>query len=273
MLLKRDRQQLFFIFLLFALFALTNCLLLILGESPRGILLNLISGLAFTPVEVYATVFFLENFLRKREARIEELREDTDYFSIAKEDQLQLIWTIKYCLLENFSTEAHEDVDAAFYNLYTQRAHALSAEFWETTLLAEHLAPSTQKYNPVFRGKDTAQLSALELSTEIGNYMRSEITDFYAIYLKFIPLDIFKELHGIYKSIEISLLFSDNAYLLQTKQDLIEKQKKNMLTSEEYEKLAQLSQALLADIYQHMQNISAMTLEHQTKLQKNRYNR
>ncbi|MFD1900786.1 hypothetical protein GQR36_13705 [Enterococcus termitis] len=92
-------------------------------------------------------------------------------------------------MLENFSTEAHEDVDVAFY----------------------------KKIQPVFRGKDTAQLS-----TEIGNYMRAEITDFYAIYLKFIPLDIFKELHSIYKSVEISILFSDTAYLLQTKQDLIE---------------------------------------------------
>lgn len=264
--LKRDRQQLFFVFLLFILFALTNFLLLFLGESPRGILLNLISGLAFTPVEVYATVFFLEGFLRKREEKIEELREDTDYFSIAKEDQVQLIWTIKYCLLKNFSTKAYEDVDTAFYNLYVHRETALSAQFWENTLLDDHLTASLQEYNLALTGKDASHLSALELSTEIGSYMRTEITDFYAIYLKFIPLDIFKELHGIYKSIEVSILFSDNAYLLQTKQELIERQKKKELTSEEYEKLAQISQTLLADIYQHMQNISAMTLEHYTKL-------
>ncbi|WP_139843800.1 hypothetical protein [Candidatus Enterococcus clewellii] len=264
--MKKDRQQLFFIFLLFVLFALTNLLLLFLGESPRGILLNLIAGLAFTPVEIYATVFFLENFLRKREEKIEELREDTDYFSIAKEDQLQLIWTIKYCLLENFSTKNYEDVDSAFYNLYMDRENALSAEFWKNALLEEHLTPSVKKYNLNLIGKDTSYHSALELSTEIGDYIRTEITDFYAIYLKFIPLDIFKELHGIYKSIEVSVLFSDNAYLLQHKQELIEKQKKKELQPEEYEKLAQLSQNLLVDIYQHMQNISAMTLEHHTKL-------
>ncbi|MBL1230163.1 hypothetical protein IW492_13070 [Enterococcus sp. BWB1-3] len=264
--MKRDRQQLFFILLLFVLFALTNLLLLFFGESPRGILLNLISGLAFTPVEVYATVFFLEGFLRKREEKIEELREDTDYFSIAKEEQVQLIWTIKYCLLENFSTNTYEDVDAAFYNLYAHRKTALSAQFWESTLLAEHLTPSMKSYNLELLGKNLSHLSALELSTEIGNYMRKEITDFYAIYLKFIPLDIFKELHGIYKSVEVSILFSDNAYLLQTKQELIEKQKMKELTSEEYEKLAQISQTLLADIYRHMQNISAMTMEHYTKL-------
>ncbi|MFD2388463.1 hypothetical protein [Enterococcus rivorum] len=97
--------------------------------------------------------------------------------------------------------------------------------------------------------------------------MRSEITDFYAIYLKFIPLDIFKELHGIYKAIEISLLFSDNPYVLQTKQGLIQKQKEHTLSTEEYERLAEISQLLLKDIHSHMQNISAMTLDHYRKIE------
>lgn len=238
-----------------------------LGESSREIVLNLFSGMAFAPVEVYATVFFLENFLRKREEEMEEIREDTDYFSIAKEDQLQLIWTIKYCLLENFYTTPYSDVDEAFQTLYEDRETILSPSFWENTLLNEHLRPPIKKYQLQTFGEETPYLSVLELSTEIGNYMRSEITDFYAIYLKFIPLDIFKELHGIYKAIEISLLFSDNPYVLQTKQGLIQKQKEHTLSTEEYERLAEISQLLLKDIHSHMQNISAMTLDHYRKIE------
>lgn len=238
-----------------------------LGESSKDIVLNLFSGMAFAPVEVYATVFFLENFLRKREEEMEEIREDTDYFSIAKEDQLQLIWTIKYCLLENFFTAPYSDVDEAFQTLYKNRKTILSPSFWEETLLNEHLRPPIKKYQLQQVGADPVYLSVLELSTEIGDYMRSEITDFYAIYLKFIPLDIFKELHGIYKAIEISLLFSDNPYVFQTKQELIQKQKEKSLSIEEYERLAEISQSLLKDIHSHMQNIAAMTLEHYREIE------
>ncbi|MBO0472437.1 hypothetical protein IGL98_002077 [Enterococcus sp. DIV0840] len=199
--MKKDKYHIVLIASLVLLFIVSNFLLFILGETSQNITVNLLYGLAFVPVEVYATVFLLERFLNRRDRIREELREDSDYFSIAKEAQEQLIWSIKQGLLENFMGTT-SDVEANFELLYQERKKILTVELWQKNLLKEHLLISSKKYmidEDQFEEKD---VTALELSTEVGEYITKEITEFYSIYLKFIPLDIFKELHGIYKVIE-----------------------------------------------------------------------
>lgn len=260
--MKKDKYHFVFIIFLFLLFFISNFFLLNLGETPRSLLINLLSGMAFAPIDVYATVFFLDRFLKKHEEQIEEFRVDSDYYSIAEEDQEQLIWTIKNGLLENFSTLVYTDINQEFEEIYQQRYAILTAEFWEKALLSDHLLKSNKEYMLKQALPTNKTLTTLEFSTEIGEYITAEITDFYAIYLKFIPLDIFKELHGIYKMLEMSIIFSNNPYIFETKKKLVEKQKNNLLSKKEYEELADISIRLFEGIYLHLEKISLMTKQH-----------
>ncbi|WP_317914224.1 hypothetical protein [Carnobacterium maltaromaticum] len=260
--MKKDKYHLIFIVFFFFLFFISNTLLLNLGETPRSVLINLLSGMAFAPIDVYATVFFLDRFLKKHEEQLEEFREDSDYFSIAEEDQEQLIWKIKNGLLQNFTKLMYTDVNQKFEEIYQERENLLTADFWEKALLTNHLLDSDKEYMLKKNNISNQTLSSLEFSTEIGEYITAEITEFYAIYLKFIPLDIFKELHGIYKLLEVSIIFSDNPYIFETKQKLIEKQKNHLLSKEEYQELADISQRLFEGIYLHLEKISVMTKQH-----------
>lgn len=263
--MKKDKYHIILIVSLIFLFTVSNILLLSLGESSRNIAINLLSGIAFVPIEIYATVFLLERFLSRRDRLREELREDSDYFSIGEEAQEQLIWSIKHGLLENFVGSV-EDVDKAFEELYQKRTEVLTPEFWRKGLLKEHLLLSSNKYMINKDRMESNDLTALELSTEIGEYITGEITEFYAIYLKFIPLDIFKELHGIYKALELSIIFSDNPYVFQTKQQLIQKQKEKILDANDCSELARISQQLIATIHQHLRQIEQMTHDYFTEV-------
>ena len=81
--------------LLIILLVISIFLLLLLGESRKELLVGTLYALLFLPIEVYATVFFLNNLLDEREDILEEARQDTYYFSIANQSQKQLIYTLK----------------------------------------------------------------------------------------------------------------------------------------------------------------------------------
>ncbi|MGM0216944.1 hypothetical protein [Enterococcus sp. AZ126] len=270
--MKKDKYHVILMVSLVLLFVVSNFFLFILGETSRNVTINLLYGLSFVPVEVYATVFLLERFLSRRDRLREELREDSDYFSIAKEAQEQLIWSIKQGLLENFMGTT-SNVESNFELLYQKRKQILTVDLWQKNLLKEHLLISSKKYMINEDQLEEKELTALELSTEVGEYITNEITEFYSIYLKFILLDIFKELHGIYKALELSMIFSDNPYVFKTKHQLINQQKAGELKLKDCEELSRISQHLIESIYQHLNEIDSMTEKHFAEFSKTEDNK
>ena len=109
-----------FVFLILLL-AISVFSLLLLGESRKELFIGTLYALLFLPIEVYATVFFLNNLLDKREDILEEARQDTYYFSIADQSQKQLIYTFKKGLVETFLVDRTGDVDKEFEYLYINR--------------------------------------------------------------------------------------------------------------------------------------------------------
>lgn len=87
--------------------------------------------------------------------------------------------------------------------------------------------------------------------------------------MKFIPLDIFKELHGIYQILEISILFSDNPYIMKQRYELAIKQNKRFLTDEECLELSEISKNIIEQTYINIKSIEAITDEHYKQMLNN----
>lgn len=257
--MRKVREDRILLLFLIVVFIISIFLLILLGESETGILLAILHALLFLPIEVYATVFFLGNLLDKREDRLEEARQDSYYFSIANQSQEQLLLTIKKGLIENFLVERSNRIEEDFERLYQEREQLLTNAFWQDCLISQydlvddHIIPNEKVF-------------PLTLSTKIGKYITRDITDFYAIYLKFIPLDIFQSLHGIYQILEISLLFSDNPYLMEQRYSLITKYEKHQLVDRDFIELARISQQIVAEVYEKIQTIETITNEHYKNL-------
>ncbi|WP_314062122.1 hypothetical protein [uncultured Vagococcus sp.] len=230
-----------FILILISIFLLSTLLLMLIGEPPKSILVIILSGMAFAPLEIYATVFFLESFLKRREEKENEFREDAEYFSIAEEEQKQLIWLIKHNLGDVFNKNSQKKTGENFSYVCANENHVIDHKLINESTVEKHL---------------------FEEFETVGVVIKKEILDFYSVYLKFIPLDIFKELHGIYQIIEISLLFSDNPYLFQEKETIVLKYRNNQFTQEDYQRLIELSIKQLKEINHHISNIEKMTIEH-----------
>lgn len=254
---ENSRKLLFFLVLLFIS---SIFLLLFLGESRKTLVVGILYALLILPIEIYATVFFLNNLLKKREEVLEEARQDSYYFSIADQSQKQLIFILKKGLVESFLVnQLEEDIDRAFEYLYTNRATLLTADFWKNALVNQYKPFK----DPLEKNKKVVPLVA---TTEIGQYITEEILDFYSIYLKFIPLDIFKELHGIYQILEVSILFSDNPYIMKQRYALVKKEKKKDLYDAECLELAEISKTIVEQVYLKIQTIEAITNEHYQKI-------
>lgn len=232
-----------FIFILISVFLISTALLMVIGEPPKSILVIILSGMAFAPLEIYATVFFLESFLKRREAKENEFREDAEYFSIAEEEQKQLIWLIKNNLGTVFNKDSHKKTEENFDYVCANKHHVID--------------------NRLYKGTTDTLFEEFE---SVGAVIKEEILDFYSVYLKFIPLDIFKELHGIYKIIEISILFSDNPYLFQEKEQIVSKYHNNQFTQDDYQRLIDLSSKQLLEINRHIEHIEKMTMEHYNQI-------
>lgn len=230
-----------FILVLVGVFLVSTLLLLVIGEAPKSILVIILSGLAFAPLEIYGTVFFLESFLKRREEKEKEFREDSEYFSIASEEQQQLIWLIKNNLGNAFNKNSQKQTEENFRYVCSNKNNVIDNKLIKDRADETHL---------------------FEEFETVGTAIKEEILDFYSVYLKFIPLDIFKELHGIYKIIEVSLLFSDNPYLFQEKDTIVQKYHNNQFTEEDYRRMIDLSVKQLVEIETHIQNMERMTAEH-----------
>ena len=146
--------------------------------------------------------------------------------------------------------------------MYINKESILTEDFWKTALIYKY----DMVHDKVLRNK---KVVPLDIAAEIGKYITEEILDFYSIYLKFIPLDIFKELHGIYQILEISILFSDNPYIMKQRYELAIKQNKRFLTDEECLELSEISKNIIEQTYINIKSIEAITDEHYKQMLNN----
>lgn len=161
--------------LLIILLVISIFLLLLLGESRKELLVGTLYALLFLPIEVYATVFFLNNLLDEREDILEEARQDTYYFSIANQSQKQLIYTLKKGLVETFLVNRTGDVDKDFEYLYINKESILTEDFWKTALIYKY----DMVHDKVLRNK---KVVPLDIAAEIGKYITEEILDLFNIF-------------------------------------------------------------------------------------------
>lgn len=238
-------------------------LLILTGKNCTYVKNVFLDNLFWAPIEILATTFIIGAIIKKSEERIHIQREQAEYFSIAKNRQDTLIRNIKERIIEtytgSFSTvdldkqisEIKENIDKYINN------DKLKSGYKKPTIDINNLE-SLFKILSFQQDPNYKMISIFEASGGAGGSIHEQIKEFYEIYLRFIPSDIFIELDAIYQTIYNDVLFSPNKNYIVARQFLTNR----TLKDEELKNMVEEYQKFFIKFIDHIDKIEQITKEH-----------
>ena len=192
-------------------------------------------NLIWFPIELAITLIFVERIINRNNKKIKHIREFEEYYSLAEEDLQNIIYSVKVQLISAYTNTqvSNKEVDKKIADISENFDRYINVENLRmgfNTRIVDRQNIFESIRNPIFGRK--SYFISLE---EYGSVIPRKIEKHLNLFIKFIPVDIFRELNTIVNEIEKNIYFSSNPNLHFSRQMLLQREEEDLMTDEEYQ--------------------------------------
>lgn len=225
----------------------------------------LFENMIWFPVEAGVTIFIVDKIIKKNNDEIENIREFNQYYSLAGEDLEEMIAIFKVQLISGVTNTQfnNEEIDSKFRDIFTNLDNYVSVEKMREGFNAPILDlsdPMKSLFNPRFQRK-----SFFQSLPEAGEIIQTRLYSHFSVFLKYIPVDLFRELNSIRQSLENHIYFSENDNLKIGRNMLLERENSKLMSDDEYQQAVNLVKEFYQDIFEKISSIEKILIDNKTE--------
>jgi len=218
------------------------------------------------PVEIGVTIFIIDKIIKKNNEKTDKFREFSQYYSIANEDLQSMIKSIKIQLISAVTNSQveNEEVDSKFDDVCINLKNYVSIE----KLREGFQAPVVDKSdffksitNPQYQRK-----SFFQSLPEASLIILPRIEKHLSLFLRYIPVDLFKNLYSVQKILDSHIFFTGNQNLSYARTALLQREAFGQMIDSDYQQVIDLLVSFYEDIYQIVNTIETLIKENTNEI-------
>lgn len=219
-------------------------------------------SLAWFPLELIVMLLFVERIINKNNEKATFIREYKDYIDVADEDLNDLLETFKLQMIQGITNSDSNDFERDFEKKYINLDKEITPEKLRNGLQAPIL-DSKDPFGSITNVK-YARKSYIESMAVSIKRICDDIDKHFERYLRYIPMDIFKELKIILKEMEKNVLFGRYEMAALARQMVMLRE--NTMSDEEYEGLATVIKNNYTVVYEQTKKIEQLIDNYNEKI-------
>lgn len=219
-------------------------------------------SLAWFPLELIVMLLFVERIINKNNEKATFIREYKDYIDVADEDLYDLLETFKLQMIQGITNSDSKDIKGDFEKIY----NSLDKEITPENLRNGFQAPILDRKDPFGSIKNVKYARKSYIASMADSIKRicDDIDKHFERYLRYIPMDIFKELKVILKELDKDVLFG--RYEMATLARQMVMTRENVMSDEEYEGLVTVIKNNYTVVYEQTKKIEELIENYNEKI-------
>ena len=207
-------------------------------------------------------LLFVERIINKNNEKATFIREYKDYIDVADEDLNDLLETFKLQMIQGITNSDSNDIERDFEKKYNN----LDKEITPERLRNGFQAPILDSKDPFGSIKNVKYVRKSYIASMADSIKRicDDIDKHFERYLRYIPMDIFKELKVVLKEMDKDVLFGRYEMAKLARQMVMIKE--NTMSDEEYEGLATVIKNNYTVVYEQTKKIEQLIENYNEKI-------
>lgn len=226
----------------------------------------LFENMIWFPIDLAVMIFVVDKIVNRNNEKIGAIREFSEYYSVAGDSLESLVHTIKYQMISGVTNGQTEDenIDEKFTDVCLNLTNYVSVD----KLREGHNAPIINPDN-VLESLLNMQYSrkSFYISLPESSYrILDEIDAHFNLFLKYIPIDLFKEINQLKDKFEHHPHFSRNGNLAFGRTLLLQREEQNLMKDSEYQETVDLLVDFYGETIEMVESIEKKIKENKEKI-------
>lgn len=226
----------------------------------------LFENMIWFPIDLAVTIFVVDKIINRNNEKVGAIREFSEYYSVAGDSLGSLIYTIKYQMISGVTNEQNpnESIDEKFTDVCLNLTSYVSVD----KLREGHMAPIINPNN-VLESLFNVQYSrkSFYVSLPESSYkILDKLDAHFNLFLKYIPIDLFKDINQLKDLFESHPHFSRDSNLAFGRNMLIQRENQNLMKDNEYQDTINLLVDFYSTVFEMVELIERRIEENKEKI-------